>query len=232
MPLSDQLTSRQMRRWELDQRLQERFDRDAAAALVRRDVVTISRERGSGGTLIGMMVAKQLDWEFYDHELINRVAQQIGTEPEAIEEHDERASGFMHNLLFQLLEGRRATEIQYLRSLVRILRTIRARGEAVIMGRGAHLVLPDALRVRIVAPLETRIERIADLEDLTLAEARKEILSADRDRGDFVRVHFGVDAADPYYYDLIINTATTSLEHAAGLVLCALETRRLSVGEG
>lgn len=232
MPLSDQLISRQMRRWELDQRLQDRFARDEAQAHGRRDVITISRERGSGGTLIGMMVAKQLDWEFYDRELINSVAQQIGTEPEAIEAHDERAPNFMQNLLFQLLEGKHPTGTQYLRTLVRILRSIRTRGHAVIMGRGAHLVLPDALRVRIVAPVDVRVERIADLEDLSLAEARKEILSADRDRQQFIRGHFGVDALDPYYYDLIINTATASLEHAAGLVLCAVETRHIAPGEG
>jgi cytidylate kinase len=215
-----------MRRWELDQRLQERFARDEAAAGGRREVITISRERGSGGTLIGMMVAKQLDWEFYDRELINSVAEQIGTEPEVVAAHDERAPNFMQNLLLQLLEGQRPTETQYLRSLVRILRSIRARGHAVIMGRGAHLVLPDALRARIVAPMDIRLERIAELEDMPLAEARKEILSADRDRQQFVKGHFGVDAGDPYYYDLILNTATMSLEHAAHLVIAAAEARR------
>ncbi len=232
MPLSDHLISRQMRRWELDQQLQERFARDEAQAHGRRDVVAISRERGSGGTLIGMMVAKQLEWEFYDRELINSVAQEIGTEPEAVEAHDERAPNFMHNLFLQLLEGKRPTEIQYLRTLVRILRSIRGRGRAVIMGRGANLVLPDALRVRIVAPVDVRTERVADLDDMSLAEAGKEILSSDRDRRQFIRAHFGVDAEDPYYYDLAINTATTSLEHAARLVLCAVEARRAVTEEG
>lgn len=232
MPLSDQLIARQMRRWELDQRLHNRFAQDEEQAHVRRDVITISRERGSGGTIIGMMVAKELDWDFYDRELINSVAQQIGTEPEAVQAHDERAPNFMHNLPFQLLEGKRPTETQYLRSLVRILRSIRTRGRAVIMGRGAHLVLPDALRVRIVAPVEVRIERIADLEDMSLAEARKEVLSADHDRQQFIRAHFGVDALDPCYYDLTLNTAATSLEHAARVILCALATRHADPGEG
>lgn len=53
MPLSDQLIARQMRRWELDQRLHNRFAQDEEQAHVRRDVITISRERGSGGPSSG-----------------------------------------------------------------------------------------------------------------------------------------------------------------------------------
>jgi cytidylate kinase len=225
MAQADRLISRQVRRWEVDQRLREPFARDEAAAHGRGDVVTISRERGSGGTLIGRMVAEQRNWDFYDRELIDSVAEHMGTEPEAVEAHDERAPNLMHELLRQLLEGNRPTEAQYLRSLVRILRVIRARGHAVIMGRGAHLVLPDALRVRIVAPVDIRVERLAELEDISLAEARREVLSSDRDRDQFIRGHFGVGAGDPYYYDLILNTATMSLEHAAHLVICAAEAR-------
>ena len=231
MALPDELISRQMRRWELDKRLHERFARDEAAARGRRDVITISRERGSGGTLVGLMVAKQLNWEFYDRELINSVAQHMGIAPEEIEEHDERAPSFMHHLVLQVLEGKRPTGTQYLRSLVRILRSIRSKGHAVIMGRGAHLVLPDALRVRIVAPVDMRVERVAELEDMPLARARQEVLAADRDRGQFIRAHFGVEAGDPCYYDLVLNTAATSLEHAARVVLCAVEARRAAAGE-
>jgi cytidylate kinase len=226
MVMQDELIARQMRRWELDQRLQERFARDEAAAHVRRDVLTISRERGSGGTTVGMMVAKELGWEYYDRELIDRVAQRVGSTPEEIEAHDERAPGVMHQMLLQLLEGKHPTGAQYLRSLVRLLRSLRDRGNAVIMGRGGHLILSHSLRVRVVAPLELRVERVAELESLSPEEARHAILSADRDRRHFLKSAFGIDADDPTYFDLVLNTETMSLEHAAHLVHCALETRR------
>ncbi|HEY3397258.1 MAG TPA: cytidylate kinase-like family protein [Armatimonadota bacterium] len=226
MNMPDQLISRQMRRWELDQRLQERFARDEQAAQVRRNIVTISRERGSGGTLVGMMVAKELDWDFYDRELINDVAQHMGVDPANIAAHDERAPSFVQNVMLQLLEGKTPTKTQYLRSLVRIVRSIRSRGNAVIIGRAAHLIAPDALRIRVVAPVQMRVERVAELEDMSLAQAEREVLTADREREQFIRSYFGVDSADPVQYDLIINTAATNLEHAAHLVICALESRR------
>ena len=226
MRATGNLISRQMRRWELDRNLEERFERDEAAAKVRSNVITISRERGSGGTLVGMMVAKELDWEFYDRALINQVAEQMGLDPAHLIAHDERSPSFMQNVMLQLLEGKRPTSGQYVRTLIRILRKIRTRGNAVIMGRGAHLVLPDALRVRVVAPLEVRLERVAELEDMPLADARKQVLSDDRERAEFVHAHFGVDPTDPYFYDLILNTGAMNLEHAAHLVICALRNRQ------
>lgn len=228
MQAADELVSRQMRRRELERYLQEHDPREEPASQAPGSVITISRERGSGGTAVGKMVAETLGWDFYDRELINHVADHMGAPVEHIESHDERSPGFLQNLLLQLLEGRRPTETQYLRALIRILRSIRARGRAVIMGRGAHLVLPDALRVRIVAPTQIRIERLAAEENLTLAEARQQLLAADRDRAQFVSAYFGVDPADPCYFDLTINTAGVSLSQAAHLIVCALRDRQES----
>lgn len=224
--MAERLLSRQLRRSELVERLRESAGLQETGALAPREVITISRQRGSGGTLIGKQIAERLGWDFYDRELIDSVAEHIGTEPESLESHDERPPNLVHELVRQLLEGNRPTETQYLRSLVRILRLIRARGHAVIMGRGAHLVLPDALRVRIVAPLEVRIERLAEAEDLPLAEARRVVLASDRDRGQFIQAHFGVDGADPCYYDLVLNTAALSQEQVVRVVLCAVEARK------
>ena len=226
MPTSDELVARQIRRWELDRRLSERFERDESAAAVRHDIIAVSRERGSGGTLIGMMVAKTLDWEFWDRELIDSMAAQMGLDPKQLEAHDEHPPNFLQNMMLQLLEGKSPTAGQYLRALVRILRQTRSRGNAVIMGRAGHLIVPDALRIRIVAPLDVRIERVAELEDVPLADARHEVLSADRERGEFVRAHFGVDPRDPTQFDLVINTGAMNLEHAAQLVIYALHSRQ------
>ena len=114
---------------------------------------------------------------------------------------------------------------------MQVLRAIRARGRAVIMGRGAHLVLPDALRVRLVAPLDLRVERVAELEDRPVAEAHREVLSVDRQRAQFVRGHFGMDPHDPDFYDLVVNTGGMSLDHAAHLVICALRNRQQAAQE-
>ena len=84
--------------------------------------------------------------------------------------------------------------------------------------------------MRVVAPLEVRLERVAELEDMPLTDARKQVLSDDRDRTEFIRAHFGVDPTDPHYYDLTVNTGAMNLEHAAQLVICALRNRQGTSG--
>lgn len=226
MSLSNHLVSRQVRRWELAQRLRERFTRDEQEAHGRRDIITISRQRGSGGTIIGKMVAKQLDWHFYDRELIDQVAKHMNTDPREIEAHDEQAPRSVQTFILQLLEKGHPSETQYLRGLLEVLRQIRTSGNAVIMGRGANLVIPHALCIRVVAPLEKRLKRIADLDQMTPVQARREVLTVDRERTQFVRAYFKADSTDPCLYDLVINTAATNLEHAADLVITALRNRQ------
>ena len=46
--------------------------------------ITISREYGSGGRLIGKMVAEQLGYAFYDKEIIDMAAQESGLSAEFI----------------------------------------------------------------------------------------------------------------------------------------------------
>lgn len=225
MRIQDDLVARQLKRWQMDRKLRERFERDEEEALRCKNVITMSREHGSGGTIVGMLVAKRLNWNFYDRELIDHVAAHMGAKTEHVEYHDEQPPRFMHNLLMQLLEGKRPTEGQYLRALIRILRRIRNEGNAVVMGRGGSLVIPDSLRVRIVAPEDIRVERKAELENLTLNQARREVASIDRQRTSFVTGHFGINSSDPQFYDLTVNTANTSLEHAADIVIAALSTR-------
>jgi cytidylate kinase len=76
--------------------------------------------------------------------------------------------------------------------------------------------------------MDVRIARVAELESLTPAAARKMVEQIDAKRRDFFRVHFKRDVDDPASYDLMVNTERTSLKHAAGLVMCAVERRRQS----
>jgi len=100
----------------------------------------------------------------------------------------------------------------------------------IIVGRGARYILPSqfGLSVRMVAPIETRIRRIADNARLSLAAARVEVERVDRERVKWVRRNFGHNVADPLSHDLTINTAEINVEAAAEVVITALQ-RKLGV---
>ena len=51
---------------------------------MEKRIITISREYGSGGRQVGLMVAKRLGMEFYDKELIDAAAKEIGFPAETV----------------------------------------------------------------------------------------------------------------------------------------------------
>jgi cytidylate kinase len=95
----------------------------------------------------------------------------------------------------------------------------------IIIGRGGQVILankPDVLHVRVIAPLEKRIAVRAAREGLSLKEAQKKLVEADKAHVDFVKNFFDVDNRDPLLYDLVINTDKISIDAAAELIYVAL----------
>ena len=59
----------------------------------RSNIITISREFGSGGRTIAKAAAQRLGYAFYDKELIEKIAEESGLSREYIEAHGEHAPG-------------------------------------------------------------------------------------------------------------------------------------------
>lgn len=98
-----------------------------------------------------------------------------------------------------------------------LIKEVAAKGKAIIVGRGANLVLkgrPGVLNVFIYAPLENRIERLAYLQQLDHKAAARRIEETDTQRAGYLRQYYGPDWANPDLYHLMINTAEMSLATA------------------
>lgn len=78
-----------------------------------------------------------------------------------------------------------------------------------------------ALRVRLVAPLETRIKEIETHAHVSLAVAKRMIATSDKERPAFIRRSLGHSIADPAHYDVVVNTGTYAQERAEAVVLMA-----------
>lgn len=96
-----------------------------------------------------------------------------------------------------------------------------------IVGRGAQYFLPPlcAVRVRLVAPLETRAKRVAERWNLSLEEARLKVEEVDRERAAFIRRIFKKDAGSPLNQDITINTGRINIETAVKIVLAVLQEK-------
>jgi cytidylate kinase len=129
-------------------------------------------------------------------------------------------------LLYSDLEQSRTPGREDIISLIeQVIRAAADRGDVVIVGRGAQVVLadrPDALHVRVIAPVIIRCQRIAEREGVGAEEAMALILRADRDRARYLRQYYRVDWEDSNLYHLTVNTERTGIDLAARLIAGAV----------
>ena len=83
------------------------------------------------------------------------------------------------------------------------IKTASLQGGVVILGRGANYLLggSPAYRIRVVAPLETRIRNLMDSIGMSENQAREEIRTIDHDRAQFVKRYFQKNIDDPTEYE-------------------------------
>lgn len=211
----------QVKRWELDQRAQ-----NAAKPKEFWPTITVSREFGSQGALIGEMVAKQLGFSFWDQNIVRAISEETGARDALAASLDERARSGLDDLLADVILGRSATQREYLKQVVRIVGTVERHGAAVIVGRGAQFIVQkESLSVRFVCPLEHRIVRYAERQNVNEKEATRVIKLMERDRQKFIHQHYDEDVTDPTHYDLLINLGRFNNKAAAQAVIGAYRAK-------
>ena len=178
-------------------------------------VITISRQAGSRGAKIARGLAKELGWEFADKSTINRVSRQYGL---------VRLNAIYEELptLGDLFDDNAALTIEMMNETIA---AIAARGNVVILGRGASAVLKDVadvLNVFVEAPLETRVERIAKRDDTSEESAEQRVKRDDKLRRKFMRRYYSTKWASPDNYDLVVDTGELSDDQAIEQILAAL----------
>lgn len=190
----------------------------------------ISREKGAGGSAVGRLAGKCLGWQVFDNEIVDAIAQKANVRRELIESLDERDRAMIHDAVEEWLDPKSFGKAGYLAHLREILLTLGHQGNVVIVGRGAPYALPGqfGLRVRMVAPVEVRVRRVANHKNMSLDRARDAIKKSDRERARLAFKEYRRAVTDPLNYDVTINTAELTAEDATEVVLTALQ-RKLDV---
>jgi hypothetical protein len=185
----------------------------------------ISREKGAGGHAVAREAGIRLGWQVFDNEIVDEIAKKAHVRRQLIESLDEHDRDTIQGIIDQLLKPREIGTSDYFACLKQVVLTLGHQGDVVIVGRGAQFILPTqfGLCVRMVAPIEARIQRTADKEHLSMDAARVEVERSDRERVKLVRRHYGRDVTDPLSHDIIINTAAMNVEAAAGVIMTALQ---------
>ncbi|PLX94147.1 MAG: transport-associated protein [Desulfuromonas sp.] len=185
-------------------------------------IITISREMGSGGSIIARNLADRLGYDLIDGEAILKVAASYGLTADNVEMADEKPPAFVESLDESL-------EIDMHR-IEQIILEYALKGNVIIYGRGGQDLLSDidsVFRTRIIAPFEIRVERWAEREWLDPDLSRILVRKSDQQRAGFIKYYFDRDWNDPYDYDLVINTTKLSEEMAVELICTGVEEKNL-----
>ena len=207
----------QIRRW---QGLKKQNEKPAP-------VIVLSREYGTGGSLIGSHLASKLNFKLWDQKLIQAIAENVGLSSNFLRALDEHSRSTVEDIITGVFVGQEGTEMAFVSQIYRIVHTIEKHGAGIIVGRGAQFIVdPEkALRVRIVAPMSSRIQWVSDRESLDKKEAEKKIRRIDKERSDFHRRYFAKDASEASHYDVVLNASTLLLESVANVIISSYKER-------
>jgi cytidylate kinase len=184
-------------------------------------VVTISRGSFSGGKILAECLSRKLGYRCIDRDVIVERAAAYGVSQDDIRQSLERPPGFLDR--FNHKRYRYVALVQA--ALAEEVRT----GRVIYHGLAGHLLLKGGhpiLRIRIVAPMEFRIQMVQHRLKYTRSGAIAHIEKVDEDRRKWVQFLYGVDWRDPSLYDLVLNLEYMTTEEACRVVSSLVLDRR------
>ena len=182
-----------------------------------KNIVTISREYGSGGYEVGRRVAERMQYQFYDKELIAKIAEKFlisETYVASIEDRPIRRNIF-HEVFPSLSRGENEDADYIFREQGKFIVQLVEKGNCVIAGRRADYYLkdhPNALHLFFYADTDFKIARICQEEDCTEDEALAKINDMDKRRRTSYEYVTGRKWADRHNYDRMICTSSLGLD--------------------
>ena len=197
-------------------------------------IITISRMYGSGGSEVAAIVASALGWQLLDNDLVDAVAERLGVPVAEVEEREERVPTLVQRLAASLalsapeiLPGPATatlppSEERLIAVTERIINEACARGNTVLVGRGAQSMLAarsDVIHVYCYAPPAALAARIAQRYGMPLRDAARQVEEHNRQREQHVRKYWKRSWSSFDNYHLCLNTEWLGLDGAAEIIV-------------
>ncbi len=187
------------------------------------NIITISREYGSGGRHIGELAAEKLGDDFFDKELIVKAAEKSGFAESFVKEHDEKKSlsrFFSDALSGSMFNGMSMED--YIWSVQRqVILELADKGNCVIVGRCSDYVLRDranCLNVFVHADKQDKMQRIVEEYGDTKASPEKLIADTDKKRAKMYKYYTDKDWGMASNYHLSLNSSKFGLEKCVEMI--------------
>ena len=209
--------------------ISSQFKSGSAVATPVRRAVTISRQAGCGALVVAEKLAHYLQahalgdagpWKVYDSNLIDKVLADHGLPPHLAKFLREDRVSQLEDLMADVL-GALPPTATVIKHVTETMHGLVAAGNVILIGRGGNMVtakLPHVFHVRLVAPLDKRIEHCIEAYQMTRDKASRFCHDEDHARQRYFRKYFNADIDDPLLYHMILNTGQLGYDAAAKVI--------------
>ena len=184
-------------------------------------ILSISREYGGGAEEIGQAVAQRMNYDYVDKERILEDIKTAGERWQRLSEELDEVSPSIWDRYDWEYRG-------FISLIESYILDYAVKDRVVIMGRGSNFLLediPHALRVRIMAPLEDRVNRVMLHEHIDRKTAEWLIQKIDKERDRYTYANYGKSWSDASHYDMTFNTAIEPSRGVVDAIVDALAER-------
>ena len=203
------------------------------------DVVTISRQAGSGANAVADPLVARMQteapkdacpWTIFDRNLVEKVLDDHDLPGRLARFMPEDRKTEMSDTLDGLF-GLQPSSWTLVRKTADTVLHLAEVGNVILIGRGANIItskLNHVFHVWLVGSLEKRIAHLMEYKHLSLPKATEYARTEDLGRKRYVKKYYAADIDDPLLYHLVINTDRVPYEEAARMIAEAMLVHRSS----
>jgi cytidylate kinase len=188
-----------------------------------KNIITISRQFGSGGGTIGKMTAQRLGYYYCDKDMILRAALESGNlTPQEVHYYDEKVPkefGFGQSL-FDFYN--KPLDERLFRAQTEAIKKVAEKGNCVIVGRNANIVLKEfdrTLHVFVSASEHFRIERMKnEMPGVPEEKVIERIRAVDKTRKKYCKHYTDTEFGNAMYYDLSLKSSTLGIDNCVDII--------------
>ena len=206
---------------------------------MKKCIITIGRQCGSGGHTIGKTVAERLGIPFYDKKLVQIVAERSGLSPETVEKQGEyHTPSLLYNIATlgcsayashqYSAENRQAMRLpdQINAYQTELIKELADKGSCVIVGRCADSILrdwEDCFHIFIHGALGDRVNRVIEEHGIAAGAAEGHVKDRDKKRAAYYKHITDKVWGLSSNYDLCLNSSRLGIDRCVELILAAVD---------
>lgn len=195
---------------------------------IQRQTVTISRQSGTGAMVVAEKLSELLEthapehgaWTVFNRNIVETVLKDHNLPVELAKYMPENRVSATQDMLEELF-GLHPASMTLVRQTAETIHHLATLGNVVLVGRGSSVItraLCNVFHIRLVAPLDQRIERVMKQNKLTFKASTDFIKTEEQARRLYLKDNFKADIDDPLLYDIVINMARITPDEAARLI--------------